>query len=523
MDVCAVSRRDARDIQRGAGAADGRQAIEAAARRRDCPALIIGAGIGADVHIGSIRRRGTGYLQSLSALNAGDPIGVVSQMGERPALVVAAAIGPLNDVRTLSGIAAADVERLAAVPGDHLIRTVRDDLAGVRAPLDRVDGAPIDDRAVGAVEQRELGHAVVPVEGLQAVDAGRAVDVLQIIFARRPAHARAERDSVFADDDRNAVVHPLGADLGEETVDIALLGPGAGALRRIRRAPIQTAAGRIQRVVVRVVEMDLDHEPVGDRVRRHVQEVDAVLHVGVVGLHDERARGVVAAGSAHGIDEGLVVRLLDGVVLGGRRVVVGADFVGAGEQHALVVVFEGVGDLGPIGALFLVIGDLMRVKRMFLQPAAIPMDVQDHVHVLVVRVVHHLFDARHPGGVDGLCRLVGMTVPGRGNADGVEAGGFHGSDELLGDGGVAPGGLAADGFHGVAHVPADADLVCDLLGRRKLGEGRRCKQECHCAEHRQLLDQSGTDGTDGRSLRREKRPRVLPCRSERYAIGHKSS
>ena len=94
--------------------------------------------------------------------------------------------------------------------------------------------------------------------------------------------------------------------------------------------------------------MDLDHQTVRDRVRRHVEEVEAVLDVRVVRLHDQRARGVVAAGGAHRIHEGLVVRLLHRVVLGRRRAVVGVHFVGSREQQVFVVGPEGVGDLRPV-------------------------------------------------------------------------------------------------------------------------------------------------------------------------------
>ena len=43
-------------------------------------------------------------------------------------------------------------------------------------------------------------------------------------------------------------------------------------------------------------------------------------------------------------------------------------------------------------------------ERMLLQPAAVPVDVEDDVHVLAVRVVDHLFDARHPARIDGRAR-----------------------------------------------------------------------------------------------------------------------
>src|SRR5688572_18553128 len=101
MNVCAIRRGDAGDIKRGDAAADWCQPQEAPARPGGDPTLIVGAGVGADVDVGAIRRRGARYLQGLATLNANDPVGVVSEMSERPALVVAAAIGPLNDIGTV--------------------------------------------------------------------------------------------------------------------------------------------------------------------------------------------------------------------------------------------------------------------------------------------------------------------------------------------------------------------------------------------------------------------------------------
>ncbi|MFD0324977.1 hypothetical protein [Lysobacter gummosus] len=51
-----------------------------------------------------------------------------------------------------------------------------------------------------------------------------------------------------------------------------------------------------------------------------------------------------------------------------------------------------------------------------------------------------------------------------------------------------------------------------MLGRRKLSECRSCEQQRCRTTHRQLLNQSGLNRA------RDKRQRLLPCRSERYAV-----
>src|SRR5207245_2881853 len=207
----------------------------------------------------------------------------------------------------------------------------------------------------------------------------------------------------------------------------------------------------VEREVVRVVVVHLDHQALGGGVARDGEEVVRVVDVGVEALHDQVALGVVATGGAHGVDEGLVEAVLYRVVLDGGRAVVAGDhhLVGAREQQVVVVVLEVVGDLGPE------LGDARVHRRLAgvsgLHPAAIPVDVDDGVEAGVARVVHDLGHAGHPGGADVVVG-VGVLLPRHGDADGLEARGLHGVHDRLVGGRVAPGRLTADGLQRVAEV-----------------------------------------------------------------------
>src|SRR5688572_3761847 len=195
-----------------------------------------------------------------------------------------------------------------------------------------------------------------------------------------------------------------------------------------------------------------------------------MLDVRVVGLYDQRARGVVAARGAHRVDERLVVRLLHPVVFGRRRTEVRVHLVRAREQHALVIGAEGGGDLRPQRVLPGVDRRRLRVRDVILQPAVVPVDVYDDVHVLTDGHVDHLLHTRHPVGRD-IGRAVGdVAVPGNWNANGIETRRLDGVDQRLVGGRVAPGRLAADRLERVAEVPAEIYLAGDLLrGRKSLG------------------------------------------------------
>ncbi len=109
----------------------------------------------------------------------------------------------------------------------------------------------------------------------------------------------------------------------------------------------------------------------------------------------------------------------------------------------LVVVLELAGYLGPVVVLLLVNLLAVGVLYVVLKPAAVPVYVDDGIHVLGHDPAYDFVHAGEPVGVDGVFILVGhMAVPSAGYAHGVKAESLQALDVVLVDLGVAPSGLA---------------------------------------------------------------------------------
>ena len=231
--------------------------------------------------------------------------------------------------------------------------------------------------------------------------------------------------------------------------------------------------------------MHFHHQAVGCAIRGHGEVAQTVPHVGVIGLHHQRTGAVVTARRADSGDKGLVVGFLHSDMFGGWLAVVGVDFVGASKQQMLVVILEVVGDLRPVGLLLGVNRCLVGVQRVFFQPAAVPVTVDDDVHAIVDGVIDHFLNTCQPGRVDR--GVGGVTVPSDGDADGVEPGSLDRIDELLRHDRVAPSSFTPRcGLERVPQIPPDFDLGRYLRCRRQRGlgvrpfgdKGQHCKHEC---------------------------------------------
>ncbi len=332
--------------------------------------------------------------------------------------------------------------------------------------LDSIQDALVNDRAAVAIEDSELAGAVIPVESLDAIRFRGLIKILVVVLPGSQVEARALDHAIFADNDWDALVDPLHLDLGHHVVHIGFLRPCTVRILCIRGSPGQAWAAGVQSVVVGIVVVRLNDQAAAGAICGHGEVVQAVPHIRVVGLDDKCAGGVVATCCTHGGHEGLVVRLLHRDVFGGRLAVVLMHLVGAGKEQMFVIGLKVVGDLGPVILLLRVHRYLVCIGDVIFQPAAIPVDVDNDVHVLADGVIDDLLDARQPGWVD---RAVGgVAVPGNRDAHRIEPGGLHAVDECLGDHRAAPCGFTALGLERVADVPADTDLT-GYLGCRRQG------------------------------------------------------
>ena len=270
--------------------------------------------------------------------------------------------------------------------------------------------------------------------------------------------------------------------------------------------------------------MDLYHQPVLGRVvdAAGIEVLHRVSDICHRSLHHEDTLGIVAARSTDGVYKDILVfdqpicELLEISVgrtplvsqhqraFGIRACTTHARLVESGKDHPLVIVLERIGDVGPqFSELFLLCADIsFRGETVVLQPAAVPMVVDDDIESGVDTVVDDLLDTAHPRRIDGHRRLVSNMShhPRTGDAHAVEAIRLDGIKDLLRGLGRLPrrfGGYTGDGceivviasgLQRVAEVPSRSHIVCHLRGGEIhrlhagmiLGKGsgeRACKEQ----------------------------------------------
>ena len=248
--------------------------------------------------------------------------------------------------------------------------------------------------------------------------------------------------------------------------------------------------------------------------------VAGLVDVGAVAWDQQETGGVLPAGGADGVDEGLVDLVGQGVALvvgqvgvhgviavqGGVFVKAGADFlVRPFKDQVIAFLFEVFRQLGPHAPVgfhrqvpgFLGLGSEHAV------PAAVPVVVEDHVHPFVQGPADHLGHAVDVGLVQGVVargEMGGVGHPGHGNADGGKARLAQTVDHFPGGYGLAPQGFIAGrfgpgvalvgvaGLKGVAQVRAQAHQRGGFdrrfvrffgAGRQTERQGQRGQQQRH--------------------------------------------
>ena len=178
---------------------------------------------------------------------------------------------------------------------------------------------------------------------------------------------------------------------------------------------------------------------------------------------------VLATGGTYGIDEGLVIAVLDFLPFSGGLVPVlltvdeGDGLVGTGKSQPLVVVAEICGNALPQGSQFPVVFGLFGVEGVAVEPSLV-VGVDDDVHVLCQTPVDNFLDALQPRFLDNHRRLVGeLFGPADRYADGIEPHRLDILDHFLSGLGVAPSRLSSAAFERVAEIPAHHYVLVPVL------------------------------------------------------------
>ncbi len=148
--------------------------------------------------------------------------------------------------------------------------------------------------------------------------------------------------------------------------------------------------------------------------------------------------------------------------------------IGAGKHQVFIKVAHGRGNLLPVGLLFGIHRILFGNCNIVFEPTAVPMDIEQNVHVIIHAIAHHFFYPVHPICIDTggfaisnmvivpMQTTIPIPIPGNRETNSVKPLLFYKFHIILCNDGVAPSRFSSGSFHGVAYVPAQCNFGCQL-------------------------------------------------------------
>ena len=126
-----------------------------------------------------------------------------------------------------------------------------------------------------------------------------------------------------------------------------------------------------------------------------------------------------------------------------------------------VILPEIVGYLFPQCFLLGIYSCLFGISRIFFEPAAIPVNIQDSIHIIIHAIINHFFYPCQPGNFDFIsCLIFQIAVPCTWNTNGIKSGGFYGIYQCFCGFRISPGSFASRCFKCIAQIPAQCHFFC---------------------------------------------------------------
>jgi len=157
-----------------------------------------------------------------------------------------------------------------------------------------------------------------------------------------------------------------------------------------------------------------------DCIIRDHRKVSSVIDVGVKSLYNQITIGIVTTGSTYSRDKSLVKAVLYIYIFLSRctPIVFSHNLIGSGKKKVVIIIAEVIGYLLPHNGEPVIKGFLLIIERL-IQPATIPVFINDDIHTDVQTIAHNFFNTVKPDSINYIVCFIGKHTPCNRDAQGI--------------------------------------------------------------------------------------------------------
>ena len=218
--------------------------------------------------------------------------------------------------------------------------------------------------------------------------------------------------------------------------------------------------------LIGVVEVDLHHQAVGHYIYRHCIFFHRLIYIGIGALNYQAASCIIPTRGTYGINECLLIgydcfyyRCIHFILRLLSRL------VASGKKQMFVISIEFGGNLCPQCLLFGIHLTAVTVHDTFFEPAAIPVDIDDGIHIIGYAIAHHLAYPVEPCSIYLIRRLIDdIRIPRTRYAHCIESQLLQTVDICLAHLGISPSRFISGHLQRVAYIYTGIHLGSKRLG-----------------------------------------------------------
>ena len=142
--------------------------------------------------------------------------------------------------------------------------------------------------------------------------------------------------------------------------------------------------------LIGIIEVNFHHQTVGYLILGHRVIIHRLVNIGIRALHNQTTARIISSGGTHGINEGLFI-FQDNIYCRCSNVplVLLSGFVTSGKEQVLVISIQFIGNLCPDSFLLGIYFAAVTMGDTLFKPTAIPMDIDNGIHIIGYTVAHH--------------------------------------------------------------------------------------------------------------------------------------